>query len=111
MYFKSSGRTNPKTQNYEGYYRIVESYRNATGRVCHRTILNIGFLEDSLTPEQLNYISRSLTDMYEKKLSLFTSEDPLVKKWTTIWWNKIVTDKKLDLSVYDKDSRMKMLIP
>lgn len=106
MYFKSSGRTNPKTQNYEGYYRIVESYRNATGRVCHRTILNIGFLEQMLTAEQLNHIARALTDMYEKKLSLFSMEDPLVQKWTTIWWNKIVQDKKLDLTLYDKDSRM-----
>lgn len=106
MYFKSSGRTNPKSQNYEGYYRIVESYRNATGRVCHRTILNIGFLEQMLTAEQLNHIARALTDMYEKKLSLFSMEDPLVQKWTTIWWNKIVKDKKLDLTLYDKDSRM-----
>ena len=106
MYFKLSGRTNPKTQQYEGYYRLVESYRNATGRVCHRTILNIGFLEDPLIPEQLNTISRAITDMYENKISLFSMEDPLVKKWTTIWWNKIVAGNKLDLTIYDKDSRM-----
>ncbi len=106
MYFKFSGRTNPKTQQYEGYYRLVESYRNTTGRVCHRTILNIGFLEDPLIAEQLNTISRAITDMYEKKISLFSMEDPLVKKWTTIWWNKIVAGNKLDLTIYDKDSRM-----
>ncbi len=106
MYFKFSGRTNPKTQQYEGYYRLVESYRNTTGRVCHRTILNIGFLEDPLIAEQLNKISRAITDMYEKKISLFSMEDPLVKKWTTIWWNKIVAGNKLDLTIYDKDSRM-----
>lgn len=106
MYFKSSGRTNPQTKEYEGYYRIVESYRNSTGRVCHRTILNIGFLEDPLEAEQLNKIARSLTDMYEGKTSLFDLDDPLVKKWTTKWWNKIVADGKLDLTLYSKSSRM-----
>lgn len=44
MYFKAIGRTNPQTNNYEGYYRLVESYRNTAGRKCYRTILNIGFL-------------------------------------------------------------------
>ena len=106
MYFKSSGRTNPKTKEYEGYYRLVESYRKSAGRVCHRTILNIGFLEDPLEAEQLNMIARSLTDMYEQKISLFKLDDPLVKKWTVKWWNKIVADAKLDLTLYNKDSRM-----
>ncbi len=106
MYFKVSGRTNPKTKNYEGYYRLVESYRNSTGRVCHRTILNVGFLEDALTPDQLNIISRSLTNIYEKKQSIFNQTDPLIQKWITRLWSKIVEEKRLDLTLYDKDSRM-----
>jgi hypothetical protein len=81
MYFKASGRTNPKTKNHEGYYRLVESYRNSVGRICHRTILNVGFLEDPLTAEQLNIISRSLTELYEKKQSIFNHADLLIKKW------------------------------
>lgn len=60
MYFKFSGRTNPRTKKFDSYYRLVESYRNAQGRVCHRTILNIGFIEDELRPEQLNIIARTL---------------------------------------------------
>jgi hypothetical protein len=106
MYFKMSGRTNPRTNNYEGYYRLVESYRNTTGRICHRTILNNGYLEEPLTPEQLNIIARRLTDMYQKKTSLFDIVDPMIKKWVTHWWAKIVDVKKLDLTLYDKDSRM-----
>ncbi|PZX13516.1 hypothetical protein LX69_02627, partial [Breznakibacter xylanolyticus] len=38
-------RTNPETGIYSGYYRLVESYRNHSGRVCHRTLLNAGFLD------------------------------------------------------------------
>ena len=42
MYFKASGRVNPDTQKYDSYYRLVERYRNAEGRLCHRTILKAG---------------------------------------------------------------------
>lgn len=52
MYFKVSMRTNPKTDRYSGYYRLVESYRNHRDRVCHRTILNAGYL-DELNPDQM----------------------------------------------------------
>jgi hypothetical protein len=48
---------NPDTGIYSGYYRLVESYRNESDRVCHRTILNVGYL-DSLQVEQLNLIQK-----------------------------------------------------
>ncbi|MDO8898388.1 MAG: hypothetical protein Q7V19_12120 [Bacteroidales bacterium] len=41
-------------------YRLVESYRYHTDRVCHRTILNAGYL-DGLTKDQLNLIQNILT--------------------------------------------------
>lgn len=44
--------------------------------------------------------------MYEGETSLFDIEDPLVIKWTTKWWNMIAARGKLDLTTYDKDSRM-----
>lgn len=106
MYFKSSGRTNPITKKYDSYYRLVESYRNATGRICHRTILNVGFLDDELTADQLNLISRTLTDMYQRRQSLFPHNDALISKWVTELWTKIVGGKRLDLTVYDENSRM-----
>lgn len=106
MYFKASGRTNPSTKSYESYYRLVESYRNVVGRICHRTILNIGFLEDDLQPEQLNLIARTLTDMYHKKQSIFPNTDLLVNKWVGVFWSKIVGEKRLDLTLYDENNRM-----
>ena len=59
MYFKVSIRTNPLTGNPGGYYRLIESYRNAEGRVCHRTLLNVGFM-DGVQPEELNRIQKLL---------------------------------------------------
>jgi len=106
MYFKASGRTNPGTKKYDSYYRLVESYRNETGRICHRTILNVGFLDDELTPEQLNVIARTLTDMYQRKQSIFTQIDPLISKWVAELWGKIVGGKRLDLTAYDPNNRM-----
>jgi len=105
VYFKASYRTNPKTKEYEGYYRLVESYRNSNDRVCHRTLLNIGFLEEKLEPEQLNEIAKSITRIYQTKQSLFESEDQQVKKWSNTWWNKIVSEGRIDVSLYAKGSR------
>ena len=106
MYFKFSGRTNPKTKCFDNYYRLVESYRNVEGRVCHRTILNIGFIDEALTAKQLNIIARTLTDIYQRKESLFKQTDPLINKWVSNLWSRIVAGQKLDLTLYDKDSRM-----
>lgn len=40
-------RINPDTKVLSGYFRLVESYGNEYDRVCHRTILNVGFMEDT----------------------------------------------------------------
>jgi transposase len=106
MYFKLSGRTNPSTNKYDSYYRLVESYRNEIGRVCHRTILNVGFLEEELTPEQLNVIARTLTDLYQKRQTLFPQTDPKITKWVTDLWSRIVGGNRLDLTLYDENNRM-----
>jgi hypothetical protein len=106
MYFKTSGRINPATQQYDSYYRLVESYRNAEGRVCHRTILNVGFLNAELTIDQVNLISRTLTDKYQHKVSLFPMNDSLVARWVEDLWARIVADNRLDLTLYDPKSRM-----
>jgi transposase len=106
MYFKSVLRVNPASKKWDSYYRIVESYRNSVGRVCHRTILNIGFLEESITPQQLNLVARTLTNMYQQKASIFTETDPVVSRLVAEYWFKIKSEKRLDLSLYDKGSRM-----
>jgi len=51
MYFKVSDRHNTATGKSGWYYRLVESYSNADDRVCHGTMLHVGFLEE-LTSDQ-----------------------------------------------------------
>ena len=107
MYFKFSIRKHPQTERPSGYYRLVESYRNGDNRVCHRTIVNAGFMDD-VTPSQLNKIQKQLTERYEHKQSLFEQEqdDPVVKKYVEEFWQRIVESKKLDIQSVEKLSRM-----
>lgn len=107
MYFKFSLRKHPHTQKLSGYYRLVESYRNADNRVCHRTILNVGFMDD-VSPVQLNIIQKRLTERYEGKQPLFgqSQEDPIVNKYVEDLWQRIVASNKLDIAGADNLSRM-----
>lgn len=105
MYFKFSLRYNKDKQQLDAYYRLVESYRNTEGRVCHRTILNIGYIDDNYSPEQLNQTARILTDRYEQKRRLFEPTDPAVIELAETLWKRIVEDKRLDLTLHSPTSR------
>lgn len=61
VYFKFSLQYNQSKGKSDAYYRLAESYHNADGRVCHRTILNIGFIEGEYSAGQLNQAARILT--------------------------------------------------
>lgn len=105
MYFKFSLRYNKDKQQSDAYYRLVESYRNIEGRVCHRTILNIGFIEDDYTAEQLNQTARILTARYEQKQPLFEPTDTAIIELAETLWKRIIKDKRLDLTLHSPASR------
>lgn len=106
MYFKFSLRYNQVKQRHsDAYYRLVESFRDAAGKVSHRTILNLGFIEDEYTPEQLNLTARILTARYELKQLLFEVSDTTVLKFAEHLWQRIVAEKRLDLTLHSPTSR------
>jgi hypothetical protein len=96
MYFKHSLRFNPKHDIICGYYRLVESYRSIDDRICHRTILNIGFLTD-LTAFDLNIIQKHLSNLADGKPELFDEPNELISRYTTQFWNEITSKKRIDL--------------
>ncbi len=100
MYFKVSMRTNPKTDRYSGYYRLVESYRNTNDRVCHRTILNAGYL-DELSTDQLNLIQKILTQkVSHPETPLFElpfTDDATVIRYVDEFYNRMVAEKRIDV--------------
>lgn len=102
MYFKVSGRHNPHTGKSDWYYRLVESYRNSDGRVCHRTMLNVGFLDgEGLTPEQLNLIQKILTQRALQGNNLLfeipVSDDLIVNQYVETYYNRLVAEKRIDV--------------
>ena len=102
MYFKVSMRTNPATGIYSGYYRLVESYRNFDDRVCHRTILNAGYL-DGLTADQLNLIQKILTAKVNNHgQSLFelpVTDDTTVIHYADKFYSRMVAENRIDVLV------------
>ena len=108
MYFKVSMRTNPETKLYCGYYRLVENYRNHLDRVCHRTILNAGYLDD-LNTDQLNLIQKILTaKVSNHDTSLFEfpyTEDPMVMPYVERFYNRMVTEKRIDVLLENQEKK------
>lgn len=102
-------RTNPQTGKYSGYYRLVESYRNADDRVCHRTILNAGYLDD-LQPEQLNLVQKIITkkvsNLTEAIVNIPFTDDTVVNQYVDQFYNRIISEKKIDIEP-SKESRKK----
>lgn len=106
MYFRSSLRNNPATQNSEGYWRLVESYRNEFGRVCHRTLYNVGFI--NFDADKLIIIQRILNNQLERKASLFNETDQEAIAIAEKYWHEMVSKKKIDASdhSFEKSKRM-----
>jgi hypothetical protein len=103
-------RTNPKTGLYSGYYRLVESYRNHFDRVCHRTILNAGYL-DELNTDQLNLIQKILTAKVSNHdnplFELPYTEDPVVIQYADEFYNRMVHEKRIDVLLENQEKKAK----
>lgn len=95
MYFRSVIRKNPITQKYEGYYRLIESYRNENDRICHRTLLTIGFID--YDGEKLSDIQRILNNRLQRKEYLFeeNAENIVI---ANEYWTGLVKTGKVDES-------------
>jgi hypothetical protein len=106
MYFRSVIRVNPATQKHEGYYRLVESYRNEMGRICHRTMLTVGFV--SFDTDKMIAIQKILNERLNRKQSLFQEYDAETLEIANEYWHEMVSQKKVDASdiAFEKSKRM-----
>src|SRR5678816_3756101 len=99
MYFKVFLRYNPASGKQEHYYRLVESYRNLEDRVCHRTLLNVGFLSNQLTAEQLNIIQKILTQKAAGITAIDFAEynDAVINEYVERWYALMLTRGKIEV--------------
>ena len=70
-------------------------------RICHRTLLNVGFMPE-VSIEQLNSIREQLNNLYSNQSSLFEQPDPLVKQYAEDFWNRLIREKKVDIDKVHK---------
>ncbi|MCL2650547.1 MAG: IS1634 family transposase [Candidatus Azobacteroides sp.] len=103
MYFRSSIRNNPETGQLDSYYRLVESYRNETDRVCHRTLLNVGFLSGSFNADALNQVRRIICKRYQdikggnELFEIQTDNPKKVIDLADKLWNELVDKNRIDI--------------
>ena len=94
MFFKTSSTFNFTTYETVTYYRLVESYRNALGQPCQRTILSLGKDIDGDLPFEA--VAAKLNDMLAGKQALFPLEEK-AEKFARYVFKRLVEEKKVDL--------------
>lgn len=87
------------------YYRLVESYRNEHGRVCHKTLLNIGFWIDA-TREQKDKVVSHLNERYKNELDLFEETDLQIIEWVDRFWNEMIAKETIDRKTIAEQHRL-----
>lgn len=105
MYLKASFRHNPSIKDIAAYYRLVESYRNEYDRVCHKTLLNIGFWPDA-TRIQKDKVVEYLNTRYKNELALFEEPDTQVIEWANRFWNEMIENKTIDRKTMEQKHRL-----
>ena len=105
MYLKASFRHHSELKNIVAYYRLVESFRNEAGRVCHKTLLNIGFWADA-TREQKDSVVNWLNERCKNELALFNEADEQVVDWVNQFWNEMIAKKTIDRKTMAEKHRL-----
>ena len=98
----SALRYNPKTQRNEWYYRIKESFRDLTGRVRSRIMLNVGFIEEAHSPEDIRDIGKCLNYLHEHQGERdlfgcpFADYNEFVRSKAEEFWTAMVKNGSID---------------
>ncbi|MDR1897976.1 MAG: IS1634 family transposase, partial [Prevotellaceae bacterium] len=95
MFFKTTFRVNPSTNQTGIYYRLVENYRNVLGDTRQRNILTVGFMED-ITPSELHRIADGLNDKINGQSVLYNPNEK-VSGYIERLYSRLVSEKRIDV--------------
>lgn len=104
MFIKSIPVSEKKSGKKYTYYRLCESYRNPDGKPRHRTIINLGKLEN--IPQQYHkLLADTIENIVYHKTPLFETEIPKeIKATAQHFANIIITQKLVDVPVNKSDA-------
>jgi len=96
-------RINPTNGELSGYYRLIESYRDAAGEVRKKTLLTPGFLTD-LSADELHLIQTRLSEkVMGSESTLFSAFDSeKVRAYIDKFYAQMISEKKIDVLNYKK---------
>ncbi len=104
MNFHVLYRFNPATKDDERYFRLKESFRDATGAVRNRTILTVGFDMNDIPMEEVRMVGEGLTLLRENhgdRRTLFgdrlSAYPERVSSYIEKYWGQIVEKGVLDI--------------
>ncbi len=104
MNFHVLFRVNPATGKDERYFRLKESFRDAIGNVCNRTILTVGFDMNDIPMEDVRLVGIGLTELYNNQGNSATifgdvlnPYSPIVRTYIKKYWDQIVAKGKIDV--------------
>jgi len=75
------------------------------GRVCHKTLLNIGFWSES-SREQKDRVIYCLNERYKNELTLFDEKDEQVVAWVNQFWNEMIAKQSIDRQTMAEKHRL-----
>ena len=94
MFFKTSSRINPQTNQLSIYYRLVENGRDVLGSIRQRNIMSVGFM-DEVSTEELHCIADRLNDRIAGQGCLH-EESEKVQSYVEHLYTRLVKEKRID---------------
>lgn len=103
MYIRKSQQKHPKTGEVYATYRLVESYRNAEGKVRQQTLLNLGS-HYAFPQTQWKELADRVEEIQRGQRRLFELDHALEREAERI--AKLLTKKWSDKDAQEKDSNI-----